>query len=671
MSTQASRFAGVARHMRGAAALTLALALGLIGLGSSAAVASAPAVAPIPLAGGFVTDEAGALSTAELAAANARLEQLRTENGIDLFVVFVPEMTDPSDAFDWADTTAESGGLNSSQYLIAVGTESRQLAMSPAPNSSYTDAQLTSVTDAMKAPLSSGDWAGGVSAAADGFTNIATAGTRTGGIIFAVLAGLAIVVIAVVLIMRARKKSKARKTLEAELGALARDAGAALVETDDAVRTSAEELGFAKAQFDDDVTAEYESTLAAARADLDAAFEIKQKLDDENPDSDEQRRAWYQEIVARTTRANTALDEKAAMFDELRKLEQDAPGALARLQELRAQTGAAVATGTDALSRLATTYAPEALATVADDPEQAADRLRFADEQIAHASSSIAQGETGDAAVAIRAAEGAVAQAAQLRQAIDNLGSGLQEAATRSSALIADMQQDVAQASSLPDADGRIAPAVRSTLEQIQRAQALLTGAAQNPLAAQQTLEAANTAIDAVIAQARQAEQARQLALQRLASSLSSAQAQYRAAEDYISARRGGIGESARTRLSEAGASLNRAISLQHTDPAQAASEADRSLQLSRQAVDYAQNDVSGFGGYGGGRSGGSNDVLGAVLGGIVLGNVFGGGSGGGGGFSTGGGFGGFGGGGRGGSGFSSGSFGGGGTRGRRIGGRF
>ena len=671
MSTTAPRFRGVARRLRGAVTLALALGLAVAGLG----VTAANAVAPVQLDAGFVTDDAGVLSAAQLDAANARLQTLRDDDGLDVFVVLVTDMTNPSDSLEWADEVAYANNLNTAQYVIAIGTESQNVALSADRTAPYSDAQLTSVTDAMKNQLGDGDWAGAIATGADQFSTIKNAGAKTTGITFAVIGVLAVLVIALVLILRARKKRKARQSIEAELADLARTAGAGLVETDDAVRTSADELGFAKAQFGDDATAEFEQTLVSARADLDAAFEIKQKLDDEIPDSDDQRRAWYQEIIARTSRANDALDAKAQTFDELRKLEQDAPAALARLQQLYTQTDAGIDSAPSALQQLAQRYAPAALTTVDDNPAQARARLQFAGEQIAHASESIAQGETGAAAVAIRAGEGAVAQAAQMRAAIDTLGQGLDEAATRSSALITDMQQDVAQASAMPDRDGALAGAVQSTLAQIQQAQTLLSGSQQNPLAAQQALEAANTTIDAVIAQARQAEQARQLALQRLASSLSSAQAQYRSAEDFITARRGGIGETARTRLSEAGTALNRAIGAQQTDPVRAAADAERSLQLSREAIQYAQQDVSGFGMQS--SAGGGNDVLGAVLGGIVLGNVFGGGGGGrssggfgGGGFGGGRSSGGFGGGG-GRGGFSSGSFGGGGTRGRRIGGRF
>ena len=78
---------------------------------------------------------------------------------------------------------------------------------------------------------------------------------------------------------------------------LERQASAALVETDDAIKTSEQELGFAKAQFGDAATAEFEQVLAKAKKDLTTAFMLKQQLDDAVPDTEDQVRAWNTQIL--------------------------------------------------------------------------------------------------------------------------------------------------------------------------------------------------------------------------------------------------------------------------------------------------------------------------------------------------------------------------------------
>lgn len=92
--------------------------------------------------------------------------------------------------------------------------------------------------------------------------------------LIAVVVGAGIVVLLVVL--RSRKKSGALTKAGAPelvpLEELQRQASSSLVQTDDALKTSEQELGFAKAQFGDEATAEFETVLAQARADLDKAF---------------------------------------------------------------------------------------------------------------------------------------------------------------------------------------------------------------------------------------------------------------------------------------------------------------------------------------------------------------------------------------------------------------
>ena len=263
------------------------------------------------------------------------------------------------------------------------------------------------------------------------------------------------------------------------------------------------------------------------------------------------------------------------------------------------------------LAELGARYSPEALVTVADNPQQAASRLAFADEQLAEAQRDIGAGKGGEAAVGIRAAEEAVGQARLLQTAIEKLRTDLAEGETRATALIAELEQDIATASALPDPDGRLAGVIAATRQQIEQARTHMTGTARRPLVALQSLSAANTQIDQLIQGIRDAAAQAQRAQQMLGQMMLQAQAQVSAAEDYIVARRGAIGAEARTRLAEAGASLVQAQQLQVSDPQQALAYAQRANQLAGQAIQYAQHDVSAFenqsgGMFGGGGGGGA-----------------------------------------------------------------
>jgi hypothetical protein len=656
------------------------------------AVASASATDPVDLGSGYIVDQAGALSSSDASTAQSRLEALYASTGVDLYVTIVDEFTNPSNSQEWADTVAQRNGLGPSQYILAIATESRQYYISADSSGPLSDSELTQIEASIRPQLSSGDYAGAIESAADGIESAVNGGASGGGFFSGLLVFLAIAAViglVIWLIMRSRRKAAgggrtqgavtAEQAPQLSTEELASRAASALVQTDDAVKTSEQELGFAKAQFGDQAAAEFEQALATAKANLDEAFSLKQKLDDTEEDTEEQTRAWNTRILELCQAANAGLDEKAAAFDELRKLEQNAPEALARVQDARAAVAPGVGTASARLQALAGAYAPIALATVADNPEQAAERLAFADEQLAAAQAAIGSGDGGEAAVSIRAAEDAVGQAQLLEKAIDKLGADLAEGEQNAAALVDELERDIAAASALPDPDGRLAQVIAATRQQVDTARGYLSGTQRRPLYALEGLEAANEQIDAHIQGIRDAQAQRQRANQMLGQVIMQAQAQVSAAEDYITARRGAIGAEARTRLAEAGASLVQAQQLQPTNPEQALQYAQRANQLAGQAIQSAQRDVGSFSGGGGmggmlGGGGGSSSsgggMMGAVLGGIVINSLLGGGSSGGrGGGGMGGGLGGMLGGGGGGRG--PGSFGGGGTRGRRGGGRF
>lgn len=665
---------------RWAAALgSVAVAAGLA-IGAPAALATAP----VSLGSGYVLDDADVLSSAEEAQAQERLQQLKADTGLDLWVVYVDEFTDPSNSEEWATQTAIDNGLGPNQYLLAVSTEGRQFYLSGDSEGPVSQDRLAAIEqDQIQPALAQDDWAGAVDAAADGLTDASAGGGSSWFTWFLVVAVIVIGIVLVVIFVRRRRRGQVAggpagpPVEQISLDVLEKQAASALVETDDAVKTSAQELQFAEAQFGEAATVEFEQALAEARANLDEAFTLKQQLDDETPDSEHDARAWNTRIIALCEQANTLLDDKAEAFDELRRLEQNAPEALAKVQAEVARAGASLDGAAANLQTLRSSYAPEALSTIADNPEQAEQRLAFAAEQLTAAQTALSSGDTGEAAVGIRAAEEAVAQALLLEDAIGKLAADLAAGEQSAAALIAELEQDVAAARSLPDPDGRVAAAIAATSGQIDAARANLSGSAKRPLITLQALEAANRQIDALVQGIRDAETQAQRARQMVGQLIMQAQAQVSTAEDYITARRGAVGAQARTRLAEAGAALVRAQQLQANDPQQAMQHAQRADQLAGQAIQLAQGDVGSFSGdggmFGGGsQSGGGGGMLGAVLGGILINSMMGGGgrsSGGLGGGSLGGMFGGSSG-GRGG-GIRPGSFGGGGTRARRGGGRF
>jgi len=626
---------------------------------SGAAASSAMATAPVTMDSGFVTDEAGVLSSTEVEAVNSRLSELADADGGDLYIVFVDEFTDPSDSVAWTDQTAIENGLGVDQYLVAVAVDAGQYAISADADGPLDDSELDRVTQAMESGLRAGDWDGAAIAAADAFPGQGS--TDGGGVVWLiiVIVIVAAVVLIIVLVSRSKKKQRTESAsipdpndpyASVSDDELERQAGSALVQADDAITSSRQELGFAIAQYGDDSTAAFTQVVEAAAAKIAEAFALKQQLDDEIPDTDEQRRAWHIRIIQLCDEADDLLNENIESFEELRKLEAEAPQALERIKARRATAEQTLSTAAPALATLAQTYDASALAPVADNPAQAQQRLALADTEIAEAADAIAAGKNGEAAFSIRTAEESVEQSEALVDAVTSLGAGFAVIEDQARAVVTDLEADIAAAGAIADPQGQLAPVIARTRSNIDAARAALQSPSRNPQQILDSLTRTNTDIDAVLGQVRQATEQAQRAQRMLEQRLTQAQAEIATANDFIMTRRGAIGATARTRLAEANAAYSEAIAAQANDPVHATERASRAYSLASEALSAARSEVDafstgglggGYGGYGGGYSNrGGSDIGGAILGGII-GGLFsgGGGGGGGGGWSSGGGW--------------------------------
>ncbi|WP_017239898.1 TPM domain-containing protein [Streptomyces sp. SS] len=660
---------------------------------------------------GQITDRVDALGDRRDSVVQA-LDRLYDDRRIQLFVVYVRDFSGRTGQ-GWADATAERNGLGTDDVLLAVATHDRQYGYSADPDARLTQAQLDDVArTAIEPALRQNDWAGAAIGAANGYGAVlagqpvpvptltpgpADPGTAADDgasgsdlVLPVVLVGGAGAVAAYAFAKR-RRRTRTRTTPQGgqgwgpprepappSLDELDGQARHVLVATDDAVRTSQEELGFASAQFGEDAVRPFTEAVAFAQEQLTASFRLRQKLDDSFPEDDPTRRAVLEEILRRCAEADTRLDAETEDFDRLRALERTAPEALAAVEAaFREQTGR-VGTAEAALTAMRERYAETAASPVAGDVEQAKDRLVFATTHVDQARQQIDAGDNGGAAVHIRAAESAVDQAARLIEAVDRRAQELAEAVGKLPGALSETDADLADARGLlggtaegvstADLQGRIARA-ESVAAEVRRG---MEAGRYDPIDALRRVEEADTALDEALEGARERESGTRRARALLDQAMLTARSAIGAAADYVTTHRGAVGSEARTRLAEAQRRWDEAQSLAAADDPQAAlAEARQADDLARRAQDLAEQDVRRYGnpnGLGGvsGVGGGGGGLGGAVLGGIILGGLFGGGRGGGHGGFGGGSGGGFGG---GGSGGGPGSFGGSGTRGRLGGG--
>ena len=354
--------------MRARWAMTLAAGLTVL---LSVTGSPASATDPVQLGSAYVLDDSDVLTPAEEADAEARLEQLKADTGVDLWVVFVDEFTNPSNSEEWATETAAAERPRADPVpdgrrhrLAAVLHLRRQrgagLVRPARPDRAAAGAaarspRTTGAARWMPRPPASRTPSGGGSgspapAAREAACSPASCGSSSSGSACSSSCGSSSAAAA----RRSSRRSPAGgvpRSSRSPRRSSARQAGSALVQTDDAVRTSEEELGFARAQFGDAATTEFEAALATAKQNLTQAFSLQQQLDDATPDSEQQVRAMNTEIIRLCAEANAGLDDKAAAFDELRKLEQNAPEALARVQEERAAAGREIEPGRRAARR--------------------------------------------------------------------------------------------------------------------------------------------------------------------------------------------------------------------------------------------------------------------------------------------------------------------------------
>ncbi|MFH9113680.1 TPM domain-containing protein [Streptomyces globisporus] len=699
-----------------AAAPLAALVSALLAVGWLVLPAAVPARAddPVELSrDGQITDRVGALGDRTGQVEDA-LDRLYEEQRVQLFVVYVRDFSGRSGQA-WSDETAGRNGLGQDDVLLAVATHDRQYAYSVDADSRLTDDQLRNVAGtAIEPALRENDWAGAAIGAADGYASVLAgrpvtapaitpgpADPGTGGsdstgardfiLPVAVVAGVGAV--GVYAYARRERRTTTRTTPaaggwgrgaaaggapEPPLPELDAQAKQVLVDTDDAVRTSEEELGFATAQFGEEAAKPFTEAVARAKDELTQSFRLRQQLDDAFPEDDATRRRMLEEILRRCATANEGLDTVSEDFDRLRALERTAPQALATVDATHRDLAGRVAAADSGVAGLRERYGEGAAAPVAADVEQAKDRLVFAGSAVEEARTAVEGGENSRAAVYIRAAEGAVGQAGTLLDSVDRRAAELGEAARKLPAALTETETDLADAggllegtaegSSTADLRGRIARA-ETVLADVRGAMA---AGPYDPIDALRRVEEADTALDEALAGARDQERGEAKARSLLDQAMLTARSAIGAAADYITTNRGAVGSQARTRLAEAQRRWERARELSATDAQGALAEARQADALAGQAMALAEQDVRGFGsmqgpGGMGGTRGGGGGMGGAVLGGIILGGLFGGGGRGGG---MGGGFGGgFGGGRSGGFGGGPGSFGGGGTRGRRGGG--
>ncbi|MFC7164411.1 TPM domain-containing protein, partial [Aquipuribacter hungaricus] len=417
-----------------------------------------------------VTDSADVLDDT---AAQSAVEELSQQTGVDLYVVYVDDFGG-LESEEWVIETGSLTGLGETDAMLAVAVGDREFWFEPP--ASLTTAEGQAIREAVVDELGQDDWDGAVTAAAtttaqvvasEGGTGGAPAPAPAGGssglgglLVLGVVAALGIALLVAVVRRSSRRRADAQGAAAAApaptgWGAvptpeLEQRAGSALLAGDEALRESEQELAFARAQFGDAGTEEFERAVTTARTELTAAFAARHQLDElqrARPDVPEQeRRRLLVTVLERTQVADEALEAQAESMRRLRDLERSLPTLLPALESRTQAVRAEVDRAGQLLADLGASYDAAAVEPVRDNARHGRELVDFAVARLAEARQHVAAGTAGEGALAAHEAEAALARAEEQARAVADLQSHVRQALVQLPGTTVDLRADLAQA---------------------------------------------------------------------------------------------------------------------------------------------------------------------------------------------------------------------------------
>ena len=612
-------------------------AAGLLGLSAGALVTEDP----VDVGGDPFVDETGGYAGDD-AEVTSHLEEENAASSADVYVVVVDSF-DGIDRGDWSVQAADASGLAQDDLLISIAMDDQQWGYAYPQGYPLSESEVNELAQSSLLPaLNNGDIAGAAmgfgtavaeSAAGggsgDGGTDVNVGGDAVWPVVLLV-GGAAVVGGGAWLVSRgakARRKKQgevaARKQQQLSLDELKQRADIALVQLDDTVQQSEQELAFAGAQFGEEAVRPYREALEKAKAGLQEAFGLQQQLDDAFPDSDQERHEWSSRILQIAEGAGAELASHAGSFEQLRDLERNAPQVLESVAQSRQALDGRIANARAILDRLDDVHSGASIEPVRENIAGATRQLPNIDQSIAAGRDAVQRGDGSAAALTVHAAEAALAQASGLLAAVERAEQDLGNSARQLHELVQDSIGDIAAAKTLRSTQTvDLAPLIQHVEEQVALAQRRPT----DTLTVLANLQRANQRLDEATVQLRQGGM--QLGRQHASLDrwIASARANIDRAADYIHTRRMGVGVHARQLLATAQHELAQALRLAQHEPETAMQYAQAASQHAEQSMQDASQDVGGWGGRpqnpyyrGGGRG---QDMLTGGLLGYILGDM-------------------------------------------------
>ncbi|WP_040163665.1 hypothetical protein [Microbacterium gorillae] len=426
---------------------------------------------------------------------------------------------------------------------------------------------------------------------------------------------------------RKREEQAAQDAADADLD---RRAGAALVAADERIRTTGDELEFARMELGDTAVQPLAEGLSAVRTHLREAYQLNQLNHDEIPDTREELRTRNARIVQLCDWAEHVLDERTDALKERVEFARRAPQVLAQVRRDADALAGRVPAAQETVERLVERYTDDALRQVSRGSSEVESLLKFARHSADVSERRRDAGNGEEANLALETATEAVRRATTVLDSIDDFELEALRAESTLADVIADSRGDLIAARRAPRTPAVIdaATALDNALRALPAADAK-----SDPFTQLTELRAANSGLDAAIAKAIERANRPVPPVETVRHAVDDADRQISVARSLINGHRGWIGADARTRLAEA-ERLRQDVEPLIADEdtrEQALATARRVGMLAAEALQLAQQDIDSsrpqqgpWNGGGYGRGGGMGDMLGGVIGGAIIGGILG-----------------------------------------------
>ena len=554
----------------------------------------APAFATSPVTtSGIVTDPGGWLSDSDRSDIETAARTARTK-GITIDVVVVPDFSGQKpDAWCKASATASSSKDSDILYAIAYNERSDVFCSKKAPVSQTVldNAQRQAEATLTSNPLTASDTAIGAqtfinsvvsgyqSPSSTGSSSSRSSSSRTSSpgsgsmLVMLIIVGGGVIAL---LVHNNSRRSRGAGTAQTPAQA-ANMPGTSVAETvtlanrqllsaDEQVRSAADELDFARAQFGIAATDEFARTLEAARAAVARGFERQKQMEDATGDAE--KRAMASAIMRDLGENMNPLSAVQAAFEQRRSEQATLPSRITEASERLVEQRGDLERATAELAAIAGIYPAQMLTSLQDNPEQAHALLETA----ASAIEAAKQAVDTDRALAestLDTAHRALMMAKHQTDAIFSAKSDLDAIRDRLGAAIGSISADLADVTSLRAEPTVFDPLVADARAAIAEGQAALMNNG-DPLAALEHLRTSEADIDAALAPLRSQRENAEKARTNAQAQISLAETAFERAERYVQGRRGAIDLSVRSTLHDSEQSLKAARAAISSDPAKA-----------------------------------------------------------------------------------------------------